>query len=135
MAFVTWFEVAQVAPELDGTALGLLAQEMILNVVNKTLNVTDWGGETSDTLRLARCYLAAHMATMQKRRGAGGQVTSQSMGGIAQSYAAPMIPNGTGLLLTGYGQLYLGLARTRAFRAGFTTTRKGTNWPGGGWGV
>lgn len=121
-ATISWSHVISVAPELSGSVIADLAQQMILSVANTKLDSNGWGGETSTLLQLARSYLAAHMATLQRRKGVGGAVASRAAGGLSVSFSAPPLSSSM-LSTTSYGQLYLQLARTRAFRAGVTTSR------------
>lgn len=119
MASIIWEDVAGVAPELGGTRMSLIAQDMILQLANTYLAVDNWGGEASPKLKMARAYVAAHFATMQLRRGIPGAVASSAAGGLSRSYATPMLNMNTTMQLTGYGMLYIQLAKTTAARAGF----------------
>lgn len=93
MAAITWPDItgtppaAGIASEL--TALSdVPAQTLILLLVNTTgINVANFGGEDAVKTKMARILLAAHMATMFLRRGISGAVSSQSEGGVSESYA------------------------------------------------
>jgi hypothetical protein len=116
MAAIIWSDVTDEAPELaTGTSAG--AQTLILAIVNGAgLNVSNFGGEASDLTKAARVFLAAHMATLARRRGVSGAVSSQSEGGVSQSYAN--LANPRTLDLTSYGNLLRGLALGTPARAG-----------------
>ena len=114
---LTWFDVTSYAPELSkGTLIPGISQNLILSTVNTIIAENTWGPLTT----VARVLYAAHMATLEKRRGQPGTAMSRSMGGISESYGAGPI-SASFLSLTSYGQTYLGLAKTRNFRAGFVT--------------
>lgn len=86
MAPITWADVSAIAPEV--TSVPVAAQTDILAYVNTELNVTEWGGESSITLRLGRIYLAAHLGVTTAQGGASaGPVVSESAGGLSRSYA------------------------------------------------
>lgn len=120
MAAITWFEVEQYAPELAGTRVSALAQAMIIAVTNEIVAAGVWGTEDSGILRMARVLWAAHTATLERRKGLAGASASRSAGGISESYGPG--PVSTSYLgTTSYGQMFLTLAKTRSFRAGFTT--------------
>lgn len=130
MASVTWTDVTDLAPEL--VAVGVNARIAILAVANTALDVVNWGGEDSSKLHLARCYYAAHFATLGMRKGKAGTIQSESAGGLSKSYANPMFQTTTMLQTTPYGQMYIALVKTTAARIGTTT---GTMKPSGsGWG-
>ncbi|MGN6103653.1 MAG: DUF4054 domain-containing protein [Kofleriaceae bacterium] len=107
IADVTKDEVIAFAPELatvsDGTWPSILA---FINEIDMT-----YLGESANTTRLARIYLAAHIAKMGKRAAssAAGPVTSESAGGIRRSYGFAALTDTHSLRTTNYGQLYLDL--------------------------
>ncbi len=133
MAAITWEDVQSVAPELAGDVVQPIAQEAILAVANSQLDPTTWGGETSDKLRAGRIYYAAHLATLGRLRGRAGMVSSESAGGLSRSYANPLLGYKTTLVLTSYGILYMGLAKTTAARAGITLGTGGLGPSDPGW--
>lgn len=120
MASIIWEDVSGVAPELGGTRLSFIAQDMILQLANTYLAVDNWGGEASPKLKMGRAYVAAHFATMQLRRGIPGAIASSSAGELARSYATPMLNTNSTFQLTGYGILFIQLAKTTPARAGFS---------------
>lgn len=115
---LTWFDVISFAPELlKGAIIPGISQNLILGTVNTIVTEANWGLLTTQ----ARVLYAAHMATLEKRKGLPGAASSRSMGGISESFGMGTVTSSSFLSLTSYGQLYLGLAKTRKFRAGFTT--------------
>lgn len=113
MAAIVWADVVAVAPELAELSSALYTD--ILGYVNVALVPTEWGGEDSSRLRLARLYLAAHYATMVSRGGSVGEivgfVTSESAGGLSRSYSSGA-STGTVYDATPYGQLFWALFRS-----------------------
>lgn len=117
MAAITWEDVLAVAPELTTTTDP--ARVIFLSYANNALAVSEWGGEASPTLKLARCYLAAHQAasSVAGATGAVGPVTSESAGGLSRSYAStPASSSEMGS--TRYGQSWVELARLTTARVG-----------------
>lgn len=119
MAAINWSDVLNTAVELrNDPVISDLFQLVILSVVNGAgLSVTNFGGEDAPLTRAARMLLAAHMATMIRKRGVPGVVTSQSEGGVSQSYALSLV-NPRALDLTSYGQMLRGLISGTPARAG-----------------
>lgn len=118
MASITWSDVDNFAANLSTVDAG--AQTDILAEVNTCLNVSYWGGESGPKLKLARIYLAAHMATcaLQGAAGAGGPVTMEMVDRLQVSYAQP----GGGVAFdsldsTAFGKMFRALARTTKARA------------------
>jgi hypothetical protein len=122
MADITWSDVVAVATEL-ATGVSAAFQTMILEYVNETVQASEFGGESSVTFKLARCYLAAHYGYLQKAGAlaATGPVTSKSEGGVSLSYASPESGLTDPLLRTNYGESFLSLVRRSPARAGFLT--------------
>ena len=117
---LTWFDVTSFAPELcKGVQIAPISQALILGTVNTIVSEGVWGDVTTQ----ARVLYAAHMATLQKRRGQPGAASQRSMGGISEAFGVTGPLSASFLSLTSYGQSYLGLAKTRRFRAGFSTGR------------
>ena len=131
---ITWFDITSFAPELlKGAVVPGISQTLILSTVNTIVAESVWGSLVTQ----ARVLYGAHMVTLEKRKGLPGATTSRSMGGISESNTAGPL-SASFLSLTSYGQLYLTIASTRGFRAGFTTgmTASGgiIRGNGGGWG-
>jgi hypothetical protein len=106
VAQITSADVLLVAPELTGVTSGQWTA--ILADVYTEIVVANWGTEAKAN-RAAK-QLAAHMATVSGRAGAGGAVQSQSVGGVSISFAVQATA-GTGLHSTSYGQEYARLLR------------------------
>lgn len=121
MSGITWNNVTDAFPELNTATLAgkipAMAQSVILTNVNGPgLAAGNFDGETGSMTRDARILLAAHMATLILRRGAG-LIASQSEGGAAQSYIYPWM-NPRMLHLTSYGQILVQMITGTAARAG-----------------
>jgi uncharacterized protein YfaP (DUF2135 family) len=117
MAAIAWADVTAHAAELSTVAVG--AQTDILAHVNTAFAVSVFGGEDAPKLKLARIYLAAHMAKSGKlaASGAAGPVTSETADNISRSYAVAMASSGSDTWSsTGYGRLLAQLVRTSSAR-------------------
>lgn len=112
MSAIVWSDVVVHAAELSTVAAGV--QTDILAHVNTTLNVSVFGGESSPKLKLARIYLAAHMATLQTLGGSSGEIQSESVGGVSYTYAGG--GGGSNYEATSYGQQYYALVRNSVAR-------------------
>ena len=114
MAAITWNDVVAHVSGLTGAAVSTTAQADILSLVNTTLNVTGWGGETSPRLKLARVYLAAHYGTLAAEGafGPAGPAKEEEVGDLRVVYAVPALTGGDPLLdTTAFGRAYRALAR------------------------
>lgn len=116
MAAIIWSDVTDQAPELSTVSIG--GQTALLDYVNSALAVEGFGGESSKRLKNARVYLAAHMATMLRRRGISGFLTEQHAGPVGESFGAFQLPMLGEFGLTSYGALYAMVCRGTAHRAG-----------------
>lgn len=87
MADIVWTDVTNVSAGLSAVAGAY--QTDILAYVNGVLEVSHFGGEAAIKTRLARIYLAAHLAQLwvDSVAGAGGPVTSETAGDISRGYA------------------------------------------------
>lgn len=120
MAAILWSDVTGMfSTDVALAALTVAAQDAILAWVNEQLNVDLFGGEDAPKTRLARIHLAAHMATMGRRGGAAGPVTSSSAGGLSRSFATP--PISANYDATSYGSVFKMLLGTTPARVGFAT--------------
>lgn len=124
MASISWNDVVEGAPSPELATFAPGAQIVLLDFVNTKLVVTGFDGEDGVKTRLARIYLAAHMATMLKRKGAAGARSSQSAGGVSESFSIPNMPWLGLYAQTSYGQLYAMIAGSSAHRAGLLLTRR-----------
>lgn len=68
---------------------------------------------SSSIKELATAYLAAHVYTLSKRRGAGGSVSSESEGDLSRSYSNNSMVGSLGQ--TTYGQEFTRLQRMFMF--------------------
>ena len=111
MASINWTDVAAIAPGVS--TVDPSAQADILAFVNNELKVSEFGGESSAKLRMARLYLAAHHGTLVNRGDKAGPVVGESAGGLSRTYSAPS-PAGTDPLLeqTAYGKQFRAIVRT-----------------------
>lgn len=123
MAAITWANVTDFAPTLSTVAAD--AQTAILAYVNTLLAVDEFDGESGPTTRLARIYLAAHLGTVgmgANSSGGGataGPVIEEEVGDVRAKYggSSAAIVTVSGLGLSAWGQLYLGIVRRSPARA------------------
>ncbi len=116
MAAIQWSDVEALQSNLD--AVSVAAQMVILAHVNEDLNPHAFGGEGSARYHLARCYMAAHLGELHRRRGEQS-VSSETIGtsSITLSYAAST--NGAeALMSTSWGAQFASLARMSPLRIG-----------------
>lgn len=121
MAALTWPEVVALDSDLD--EVHPLVQDRILARVMERVDPAMFGGETGGKYKLARLYLAAHHGRLALPGDAdtAGPVVSESVGGIAASYAATAgSEDGEGLGATRWGRLYRAEVRTSSARAGYS---------------
>lgn len=116
---ITWNDVVAHEPDLAGTVVSPAAQMDILDHVNNSLAVNEFGGDDDPRLRLARIYLAAHMGTVVVS-GSRGPVISQTVGPISQSFAAATAGEDSMYSSTSWGRMYLQIVRTSVARIPFT---------------
>jgi hypothetical protein len=119
MAAILWSDVVMIATELTTVSDG--ARVMILDYVNGPAMDPDcFDGEAGYTTRMARIYLAAHMACSigtGASGASGGPVTSESMGGLSRSYSTGSVAasaDATGS--TDYGRRYESLVNNSLAR-------------------
>lgn len=122
MAAILWSDVTSIAPELNGK-VNLIAQDVILQVATTMVAVAQWDGEEGPKTRAGRIYYAAHLATLQLRRGIPGPVSASAAGGMSRAWGMPALGTFSALQLTSYGVLYLELAKTTRARAGVSLGR------------
>lgn len=120
MAAIQWTDVVAFAPQLS--TVGVAEQNDILAHVNTAHKIDVFGGEDAQRLRMARIFLAAHIATLNSYGGTvlAGPVISETAGDISRSYALAnaYITDGekNAWSATSYGQMYAMLIRTSAAR-------------------
>lgn len=116
MAQIAWSDVVAFAASLSSTPAS--QQLDVLEFVNRWIAPESFGGEESHTLRMARIYLAAHLATATAgNSGVTGAVTSESIGGMSRSYA--VLAADSGLDKTSYGGVYKNLIKNSVGRLPF----------------
>lgn len=106
-------DVLAFAPEL--ATVSAAAFTLILSHVNELDLTHVLIGETEDTTRLARIYLAAHVALITRNAGSGaaGPVTAESIGQIRRSFGLLATAAGTNFLSgTQYGTAYLAILQS-----------------------
>lgn len=90
MAPIAWTDVIAL-PGALGDGMGLvpvLGQTMILTAVNKLFDVTMFDGEEGPNTKLARVFMACHLAALGKL-GTGGPMIGESDGRLSRQYAMP----------------------------------------------
>lgn len=117
MTAILWSDVLAVPGAIgDGMAqVPALGQTMILAVVNSTkrLDVDMFDGEDGPITKLARCFLALHMAARGKV-GAGGALIGEADGRLSRQYAMPTMTRSS-LTSTSYGTAFWELIGPKAF--------------------
>lgn len=102
---IVWGNVVNIAPELANEPAGTASA--LLWWVNNNLDDCTWGGTAEADF--GRAWLAAHLATVARRRGIGA-LTSESVGALARSYGVIQgIPGA--FAMTSYGAMYYQLTR------------------------
>lgn len=119
MADIVWTpDVTDEASELATLPLG--TQNAVLAIVNQYFNPDKFGGVDAVDYKTVRVLMAAHVATVLLRRGATGQVTSSSAGGLNRSFSTMLTPSGLGV--TSYGSLLdMMIHSNPLLRSGLTT--------------
>ena len=104
---ITKSDVLAFASELS--TLGDWAWVHLLTYVNE-IDFTGLG-DSNQTVRMARIFLAAHLGLLNQRSatGAAGPVISESAGGLRRSYSQVSSSSTIDLNSTMYGQLYLSI--------------------------
>jgi hypothetical protein len=121
MAAISWDDVVNgtPAPELLGRVPDLAQTEILAYVNEEAFEPSVFGGEETNTLQRARCYLAAHLATMGLRAGVPGPVIASDAGRLRRQFATFALTNT--YRATSYGLLLEGVLDTLAgARVGFT---------------
>lgn len=115
MADIDWDMVVTLAPELSTVTED--AQDLILAHVNSDLDSSMFDGEDGPTYRLARIWLAAHLAVngATSSGAAVGPITSESVGGMSRSYGTFNTTDAAAATTT-YGRLYLSLVQNSLAR-------------------
>lgn len=120
---VLWSDVEALQSNL--TSVAPAAQMIFLAHVNEDLNPAAFGGEDSPRYHLARCYLAAHLGELERRRGgSSGAVQSKTIGtsSITLSYAGVMSSSENVLRTTSWGGMYADMLAASPLRIGMGST-------------
>lgn len=123
MAAILWADVTGMFPS-DAVLAGIpvAAQNNILQHVNTELSAAFFGGEEAPKMKLARIYLAAHMACAGGSGATGpiGPVIVERLGPLDREYApfglSSVVPGAHGE--TTYGRLFDGLVLASPMRVG-----------------
>jgi hypothetical protein len=112
MAAITWADVVAVAPEL--ALIDVIAQDFFLDYVNSQFDVSLLDGEDGPRTRLARIFLAAHLATLSRRgrTSSSGPVIEEALGPQSRKYADITEHYDSLLASTPYGLMYLSVINT-----------------------
>lgn len=114
---INWDDVTAFASEANNVADE--AANAILDHVNDHFEPSNFGGEGSPKLRMARIYLAAHIGSLIGRGGgAVGPVVSSSAGRLSRTYAVIQSANAGSYDSTSYGSLLKALIATTPARLG-----------------
>lgn len=118
MADIEWTDVTDLQSNLSTVSAG--AQSKILDYVNNGLAAAAFGGEDSPRWTLARCYLAAHLGELERRKGSQ-QATSKTIGTSSITLAFAQAQVGDALALTPWGSQYAELLAASPLRLGLTS--------------
>ena len=116
MADIVWADVTGMFPgDTVLASVPVAAQTNILAYVNGDLSSAYFA--TDSTFKLARIYMAAHMATVGSRAGAvtSGPLQSATSGNVSMTYAN-VTQAAFYTSTTSYGELYNGLLQSQPGR-------------------
>lgn len=121
MAAILWSDVTAIAAELASASP--LKQSIILDYVNNELDPLAFGtdattGEASNRMKMARIYMAAHLASLGPHTAI---LTQEKEGDLEQMYTLPPIPMGDDPFWerTAYGAAYQSLIKRSHARLPF----------------
>lgn len=100
---LAWSRVVNIAPELATVSGG--SQTEFIADVQLQMNPCVWGSK----LNLGAAYLAAHLATVSRRKGIAGALTEEHAGAVGHGFSA--LKGLSPLETTSYGLEYLRLLR------------------------
>jgi hypothetical protein len=98
---ITWTEMIEMTGATELSSVASATQSAILTQVAFQLDEDTWG----DLYEAGCAWLAAHIATVSRRKGTGGAVQSESVGSVSRTYAVS-----TASYSTSYGAEYERLA-------------------------
>lgn len=118
MAGLSWSEA--VALDAGVSAVSVLAQAMIVELVDGSVDPVMFGGADAATFKLARAALAAHLGrlALPGEAAAAGPVASKSADGLSKSYFQMAASSPDALDETRWGRVFKGLCASSAARAG-----------------
>lgn len=122
MPAIVWQDVEALQSNLS--TVPPAAQMIFLAHVNEDLNPAAFGGDGTARYHLARCYLAAHLGELERRRGgSSGPVQSKTIGtsSITLTYAAAMSSSDEVLRTTSWGSMYADMLASSPLRVGLTS--------------
>jgi hypothetical protein len=128
VADILWQDVEALQSNLS--TVSVAAQMIFLAHVNEDYNPTAFGGDDSARYHLFRCYLAAHMGEVERRRGSsGGPVQSKTIGtnSITVAYATAMTSSDDVLRTTSWGSMAADMLLASPLRLGLTSGP--ASWP------
>lgn len=102
---VTPADLKAIAPELASETDPRL--QLFIDLATDSVNLTAFGTRADKAVAL----LAAHFTTMANREGAGGSVSSESLGDWSRSYSTANTRDSE-LNSTAYGQLFITLMKS-----------------------
>lgn len=97
-------DIRDLAPELATETDARLSR--FIAHASAYVNASAWGAKAD----FARALFAAHLLTISKRGGVGGDVTSESVGDLSRGYGSAS--SSTFLSSTSYGQQFMALRRS-----------------------
>lgn len=113
MADIVWQDV--IALQANLSTVSPAAQMIFLAYVNRELNPRIFGGEDSAQFHLARCFMAAHMGELERRKGERA-VASETFGTSSISIAYATTDDA--LQQTSWGGQYATLLASSPYRIG-----------------
>lgn len=101
---ITPADVIAVAPELATQSNERI--QLFIGYATPYVNANVWGEKTNYALSL----FTAHLMTLTGRQGAGGSISSETVGGLSRSYSNPSSTDA--MASTGYGQTFAMLMKS-----------------------
>lgn len=123
MAAITWNNVTDFFADQSAVPPG--AQTEILRHVNTALSVSNFGGEDSPQLRLARIYYAAHFGELATPSSVADGISSKTVSKDSLTVAFAAAMTGEELSKTVGGALFWAMANSTSARVGFVATNPG----------
>jgi hypothetical protein len=99
---ITWAEMIEITTATELSSVASASQTAILTMVEAQVDTESWG----DLYDFGCAYLAAHLATIGRRKGVGGSVSGESVGSVSRQYANSVAAGAAQLGSTSYGVEY-----------------------------